>query len=146
MDSIDYAILAALQENGRATASSISQKINLSIPAVAERIRKLEAADVIQQYTIKINRRKIDKRLLVFILVNLAETGDIAGFRTAITAHRCVLECHHIAGSYDYLLKVVLEDTAALEEFLTGTLKKIPGVTSSNTIITLTTLKEELNF
>jgi len=60
--------------------------------------------------------------------------------------YNCVLECHHVAGNYDYLLKVIVEDTQALEEFLSKKLKKIKGVSGSNTIISLITLKEEINF
>ena len=116
MDNIDTAILDCLKENGRVTASEISKKVKLSIPAVAERIRKLEQNSIIQKYTIKLDRRLPD-----------------------------VLECHHLAGAYDYLLKVSVRDTDALESFLTNKLKKITGVSSSNTFITLATLKEELN-
>ena len=146
MDAIDFAILHELKENGRASASEISKKVNLSIPAVAERIRKLEQAEIIQQYTIKINRLKTDQRLLAFIFVNIDKNENIDNFRNTIVQHNCVLECHHVAGAYDYLLKVVLEDTQALENFLSKTLKKIKGVASSNTIITLITLKEVINF
>ena len=145
MDSIDYAILDVLKDNARATASEISKKVSLSIPAVAERIRKLEQAQVIEKYTVKINRTKIDKRLLAFIFVNIDQTEAIDTFRNEIIKHDCVLECHHIAGSYDYLLKAALEDTLALEQFLSHTLKKIKGVANSSTIITLITLKEEIN-
>jgi Lrp/AsnC family leucine-responsive transcriptional regulator len=145
MDSIDSAILGVLKENGRATSSEISRKVSLSVPAVAERIRKLEQAGVIEKYTVKINRNKTGKRLLAFIFVNIDQTERINTFREAIIKHDCVLECHHVAGSYDYILKVGLEDTLALEDFLTNTLKKIKGVASSNTIITLITLKEEIN-
>ncbi len=146
MDAIDYAILNELKVNGRASASEISKKVKLSIPAVAERIRKLEQAEVIRQYTIKINRDKIEKRLLAFIFINIDKTEDIDNFRNVIVQHNCVLECHHVAGTYDYLLKVIAEDTKALENFLSKTLKKIKGVSSSNTIISLITLKEEINF
>lgn len=145
MDTIDHDIINVLKENGRASASEISKTVNLSIPAVTERIRKLERAEIIQQYTIKINRRKIEQRLLAFIFVNIDKTENINSFRDAIVQHNCVLECHHIAGMYDYLLKVIMEDTQALEYFLSSTLKTIKGVSDSNTIITLTTLKEELN-
>ncbi len=144
MDAIDYAILEELKENGRASASEISRKVNLSIPAVAERIRKLERAKVIEKYTIKINRNKMGKRLLAFIFVNIDKTEDIDDFRNEIVVYDCVLECHHVAGSYDYLLKVIAEDTQALESFLSKTLKKVKGVSGSNTIITLMTLKEEI--
>lgn len=146
MDAIDYAILNELKKNGRASASEISKKVNLSIPAVAERIRKLEQAEVIQQYTIKINRDKIGKHLLAFILVNIDKTDNIENFRNVIVQYNCVLECHHVAGTYDYLLKIVVDDIQALENLLSKTLKKIKGVSSSNTIITLVTLKEEINF
>ncbi len=146
MDEIDYAILNELKKNGRASASKISGEVNLSIPAVAERIRKLEQTEIIQQYTIKINRNKTDKRLLAFIFVNIDKTENIDNFRNEIIQHNCILECHHVAGTYDYLLKVVAEDTQALEGLLSKTIKKIKGVSSSNTIISLTTLKEEINF
>lgn len=145
MDATDYAILNQLKRNGRASASEISKKVNLSIPAVAERIRKMEQAKVIQQYTIRVNRDNIGKRLLAFIFVNIDRTENIDNFKNAIVQHDCVLECHHVAGTYDYLLKVVTEDTQALEDFLSKTLKKIKGVSRSNTVIALTTLKEEIN-
>lgn len=146
MDKIDEAILEVLKENGRASASEISRRVQLSVPAVAERIRKLEQSEVIRQYTVKINRDKIEKRLLAFIFVNIDKTENIELFRKAIIQYKDVLECHHVAGNYDYLLKVALEDTRALELFLSKKLKKFPGVSGSNTVIALGTLKEEINF
>lgn len=144
MDAIDTSILAILKGNGRASASEISKKVRLSVPAVAERIRKLEQNGIIKQYTVKIDHQS-GERLLAFVFVNIDRTDHIDNFRKQIVRHPCVLECHHIAGAYDYLLKIALPDTQALESFLSGTLKKIEGVSNSNTIITLTTLKEELN-
>ena len=70
MDNIDTAILDCLKENGRVTASEISKKVKLSIPAVAERIRKLEQNSIIQKYTIKLDRRQTGQKLLAFIFVN----------------------------------------------------------------------------
>lgn len=145
MDTIDTAILNCLKENGRATASEISKRVNLSIPAVAERIRKLEQSRTIQKYTVKLDRKKIGQSLLAFICVNIDKTEHITAFRQQITAYDCVLECHHLAGTYDYLLKVSVRDTAELETFLSHSLKQISGVSSSSTFITLATLKEELH-
>lgn len=145
MDDIDIGIISELKKNGRASASEISRKVSLSIPAVAERIRKLEQSGIIEQYTIKVSRFKTGNKLLAFIFVNIDKNENIDNFRSTIVKHNCVLECHHVAGEYDYLLKVILEDTEALEYFLTSILKKIKGVDSSNTIISLTTLKEEMN-
>ncbi|AKN30450.1 transcriptional regulator [Clostridium carboxidivorans P7] len=145
MDIIDLKIIDALKENSRSTSSEISRKVNLSIPAVAERIRKLEDGNIIEKYTIKINREKINYKLLAFIFVNIDKTENIENFRKSIVQYNSVLECHHVAGEYDYVLKVLVEDTKSLEYFLSNTLKKIKGVLKSNTIIVLSSLKENIN-
>lgn len=145
MDVIDLKIIDALKENSRATTSEISKKVSLSIPAVAERMRKMEEADIIEKYTIKVNREKINQKLLAFIFVNIDKTDNIEEFRNAIVKYSSVLECHHVAGEYDYLLKVLVEDTKALEYFLSNALKKIKGVLKSNTIIVLSSIKENIN-
>lgn len=145
MDIIDAKILEVLKQNGRSTASDISKKVNLSIPAVSERIRKLEEANVIEQYTVKINREKMGYKLLAIIFVNIDHTANIRQFREAIIQFSEVMECHHMAGEYDYMLKVLVEDTAQLEFFLSEKLKSIRGVQTSNTLIVLSTLTEKLN-
>ncbi|AKA68810.1 Lrp/AsnC family transcriptional regulator [Clostridium scatologenes] len=145
MDNIDLKIINALKENSRSTSSEISKKVNLSIPAVAERIRKLEDGNIIEKYTIRINREKINYKLLAFIFVNIDKTENIENFRKSIVQYNSVLECHHVAGEYDYVLKVLVEDTKSLEYFLSSTLKKIKGVIKSNTIIVLSSLKENIN-
>jgi len=145
MDIIDAKILEVLKVNGRSTASDISKKVNLSIPAVSERIRKLEEANVIEQYTVKINREKMGYKLLAIIFVNIDNTVNIQQFRESVIQFSEVMECHHMAGEYDYMLKVLIEDTAQLEVFLSEKLKSIRGVRTSNTLIVLSTLKEKLN-
>lgn len=145
MDEIDSAILNELKQNGRASASEISKRVSLSVPAVGERIRKMEQAGTIQKYTVRLNRQQLGQHLLAFIFVNIDKNENIEPFREAIVQFSCVLECHHVAGEYDYLLKVAATDTQALEVFLSQSLKKISGVVRSNTIITLITLKEEIN-
>jgi Lrp/AsnC family leucine-responsive transcriptional regulator len=145
VDSIDLKIINVLKENSRTTTSEISKKVNLSMPAVAERIRKMEQQDIIEKYTIKVNRDKINYKLLAFIFVNINKTENIEEFRRYINQFNSVLECHHVAGEDDYLLKVLVEDTKALEYFLSNTLKKNKGVFKSNTIIVLSSLKENIN-
>lgn len=145
MDEIDSRILDALKENGRATASEISKKVSLSIPAVAERIRKLEQSGIIQQYTVRLNQKAQGYSLMAFILVNLDCSEHTDQFRAQIVRERNVLECHHIAGPNDYLLKVLVADTDELEHFISHVLKKMKGVVSSNTFIRMSTLKEEMN-
>ena len=145
MDEIDSRILDALKENGRATASEISKKVSLSIPAVAERIRKLEQSGIIQQYTVRLDQKAQGYSLMAFILVNLDCSEHTDQFRAQIVRERNVLECHHIAGPNDYLLKVLVADTDELEHFISHVLKKMKGVISSNTFIRMSTLKEEMN-
>lgn len=145
MDKIDMAILHLLNSNGRATASEISREVHLSIPAVAERIRKMDEANVIENYTVRISREKAGWNIMAFIHVSVDDTENIASFREGISRYPCVLECHHVAGTYDYLLKVLTENMAALDYFLSNSLKTIQGVSSSNTTIVLSTLKETLN-
>ena len=145
MDTIDFKIINVLKENSRSTTSEISKRVNLSIPAVAERIRKMDEADIIEKYTIKVNRDKINYKLLAFIFVNIDKTENVEEFRKSIVEYSFVLECHHVVGEYDYLLKVLVEDTKSLEYFVSNMLKKIKGVIKSNTIIALSSLKENIN-
>ena len=145
MDEINKAILAQLIKNSRSTASEISKQVNLSVPAVAERIRKMETSGMINGYTVKLDRQQLGLQLIAFIMVTLDNTSSIANFRDKMVACPDVLECHHLAGQSDYLLKIRVENTNQLERFLMDVLKKTAGVASSNTLICLSTLKEELN-
>lgn len=145
MDNIDSNILEILKENGRTTASEISREVKLSIPAVSERIRKLEDSGIIKEYTIRINRDDLGYKLLAIIFVNIGQTANIQSFRNTIIKYPEVIECHHMAGEYDYMLKVLLKDTTELEDFISMKLKAIKGVEKSNTLVVLSTLKENMN-
>ncbi len=145
MDAMDDAIVTVLKDNGRASASAIGKKVNLSVPAVLDRIRKLTQAGIIEGYTVKISRARTGRKLLAFVLVRLSGNESVQSFRGAAAGFDCVLECHHLAGSYDYLLKTAVSDTSALEHFLTDELKAVKGVAETNTLIVLPTQKEEVN-
>ncbi|KPI46927.1 Lrp/AsnC family transcriptional regulator [Clostridioides difficile] len=145
MDKIDFKIINSLKKNSRASTSEISRQVNLSIPAVSERIKKIEQSNIIQKYTIQINREKTKYKLLAFIFINTDLSESMEDFKQAILKHETVLECHHISGEYDYLIKVLAEDTSDLEEFISVTLKRIKGIQKANTTIVLSTIKEEIN-
>ena len=145
MDQIDRSILDILQKNSRASASEISKAVALSIPAVSERIRKLEESGTIAGYGIRVDRAAAGYHLMAMMFVSIDKTGQIENFRNTVVSLPQVLECHHIAGEYDYLLKLLLRDTAELEHFLSRQLKNIEGVSRTNTQIILSTLKEEIN-
>lgn len=143
MDSTDMEILTELEKNGRITVSEISRRIKLSVPATAERIRKLEESGVVDSYTVCLDRNKMGYRLLAVVFVNIENTEDIAGFRETVQVFPEVIECHHVAGEYDYLLKVLVGDTVELEDFLSNRLKAVRGVGRSNSLVVLSTLKEK---
>lgn len=144
MDMIDLKIIKILKNNSRTTSSEISKKVMLSVPAVSERIRKLEEEKIINQFTIKLNRKKFDLNLMAYVFVSVEKAENVNNFREMIMQNDWVLECHHLAGEYDYLLKVVVENTDKLEIFISHMLKKTTGVTKTNMQIVLSTLKEEL--
>lgn len=145
MDMIDLKIIQMLTKNSRITSSDISKKIHLSVPAVTERIRKLEEEKVIKKYTLLLNRKKFKLNLMAFVLVRLDKSEDVPHFQETILGCDWVLECHHITGEYNYLLKVLVEDMDKFEVFLTHFLKKITGVGLTNTMVVLSTTKEEYN-
>lgn len=145
MDSIDLELLRLLDKNSRSTASELSKKVNLSLPAVSERMKKLEASGMIEHFGIRINREAQGFGLLGFVYINIDHEKYIDSARNTIIAFEEVLECHHMAGEYDYLVKVLLKDTKELESFISNRLKKVVGISKSNTMICLSTLKDKVN-
>ncbi|WP_322907015.1 Lrp/AsnC family transcriptional regulator [Paenibacillus campi] len=144
MDELDRRIVELLRRNGRMSSSDIGKEIHLSVPAVTERIRKLEQQGVIEQFTVRLNPKALGRYCTVFILVNVQGYEETEQFRRAIIQSEYVLECNHIAGEYDYLLKVALPDIEALEHFISRTLKATYGVIRTNTIFSLSQLKADL--
>ncbi|WP_343671508.1 Lrp/AsnC family transcriptional regulator [Chitinophaga sp.] len=144
MDAYDSKILRLLIQNSRITGADIARKINLSLPAVTERLRKLDRSGIIDRYTIRVNREHVSLRLMAFINVWIDHTKN-AHVKDQLIAMEEVMECHHVAGDYDLLLKVLVHDTAALEQLLVNKIKAIKGVTRTTTTIILSTYKEEIN-
>jgi len=144
MDRQDNKILLALIQNARITAADIARKVNLSLPAVTSRLRKLDSSGIIERYTIRLNRKKLDFHLMAFIQVWIDHT-KAGTVKEQIIAMPEVLECHHAAGDYDLLLKILVKDTLALETLLVNKIKSIRAITRTSTTIILDTYKEEMN-
>jgi Lrp/AsnC family leucine-responsive transcriptional regulator len=144
MDIFDTKILKLLMQNARMTGADIARKVNLSLPAVTERLRKLGKSGMIDSYTIRVNREKLSLHVLAFIHVWIDHTRNV-NVKDQIIPISEVLECHHVAGDYDLLLKVLVKDTAALEELLVSKIKAIKAVTRTSTTIILSSYKEEIN-
>ena len=135
-------ILSALRENARATASEIGAAIGMSVSAVIERIKKLEANGVIAQYTAIIDQKNVNKDITAFISVTLEHPKYNDGFIDFVGRTYDVLEAHYLAGDADYLIKVVTDTTTTLEHLLRE-IKCIPGVARTCTSMVLSTVKNE---
>lgn len=142
MDSLDLKILRCLKHNARMNATTIGKKVNLSTSSVLERIHKMEAQNIIDRYTVMVDYKHIGKDITAFMSVNLEHPRDNDGFRERIQQLSDVSECHYLAGDYDYLLKIITENSRTLEETL-NSIKGIPGVFRTRTFVVLSTIKNE---
>ena len=140
MDIIDIKIIKILQQNSRITASEISSRINLSIPAVSDRLKKLDVSGIIEKYTVILNSKKLNKHLMVIMFVSLQSPKYTDTFIKIIQDDNEIVECHSLAGDYDYALKIITESTESLEKIL-NRIKSISGVQKTKTTVSLSTIK-----
>lgn len=140
MDNLDIKILKLLQQNSRITASEISSKINLSVPAVGDRLKKLDASGIIEKYTVILNAKKMNKNLMIIMFVSLECPKYTDPFINIIQLDDEIVECHYLAGDFDYALKIITESTESLERIL-NKIKNIPGVQKTKTNVSLSTIK-----
>ena len=144
LDSIDAKILEVLQENARVSISELSKKINLSLSAVSERLKKLESSGVIEQYTTILNPKAMDKNLHAMMMVSVDGLGDRKELIRLVNESEEILECYFIAGPCDYILKVATKDTDSLADLVMA-VKAIKGVKTTETNIFLDRVKQEFS-
>lgn len=142
MDNIDIKILSQLKQNSRISASEIGEKINMSVSAVIERIKKLENSGVIKQYTLILDSKLINKDVSAFISISLDHPKYNESFIDSVLKHDKIVECHYITGDADFLLKAVIDSTGSLEKVLND-IKSIQGVSNTRTLVVLSTVKNE---
>lgn len=130
MDSIDRRILVALQRKGRMSNSDLSEAVNLSPSACHRRVQRLEAEGYIRDYVALLDARKLGVPTTVFVEITLrGQTDDVLdAFEKSVARIPDVLECHLMAGSADYLLKVVAENTEDFARIHRQYLARLPGV------------------
>jgi Lrp/AsnC family transcriptional regulator, leucine-responsive regulatory protein len=144
LDEIDLKILRSLQQDGRMSNVDLARYIELSPPATYARVRRLEEQGFIRRYVALLDPELAGFDLLCFVRVNLQlhQSEQVEGFRKAIAQMPEVLECHHVTGDYDYLLKVALRNRKDLERFAVERLTPIPGVARIYTSLVLRVVKE----
>lgn len=142
MDDIDHRLLDLLQRNARTTQSDLAREVGLSQPAVAERIKKLEERSVILGYTALVDAAQLGLDITAFVGVGIDHPKHFDGFLRRVKGLDEVLECHRVAGSDSYLLKIKTRNTRTLDRLLVEVLRTIPGVTRTCTTIVLASIKE----
>jgi Lrp/AsnC family leucine-responsive transcriptional regulator len=120
LDIIDKKLLSFLQEDSKQTNKELSSKLNLSVTAVYERIKKLERIGVIKKNVCLLDKNKVNLGFVAFCNIKLVQHSKdyVVKFETEVTKLNEVLECYHISGDYDYLLKVLVKDMEAFREFM----------------------------
>mgnify|MGYP003604986195 FL=1 len=135
IDRIDQRILSALQADGRLSNLKLAEAVALSPTAVLARVQRLTREGYILGYEARLNPLKLGRGMMVFVEVLLDRTTPnvFEQFRAAVQAQEAILECHMVAGGFDYLLKTRMADMAAYREFAGTVLWQLPGVRETRT-------------
>ena len=145
LDHIDKKILDLLQENGRMTNAQLAKDVGLSPPPMLERVRKLEKNGIIRKYVALVDPKKVDRGTMALVSVSLRlhQKNAIQEFVKEIQNIPEILECHHITGEEDYVLKVAIKDIEEYERFLHERLTRISGIRKIQTSFILKTIKHQ---
>jgi len=145
LDYKDKHLLEELQKNSRITNAELAKRIGLSPSSTLERVKKLEISGFIDKYIAILNPRKAGYSCFTFVEVKLARHGEtpVENFISSIALIPEVLECHHITGEADFLLKVVTKDIPAYEELILHQLSALTNVQTMKTSVVLSTFKNE---
>lgn len=143
LDNTDKKLLRLLQEDSKRTTKELSLKLDLSVTAVYERIKKLEREGIIDKYVVLLNRNKIQKGFVVFCHIKLIQHTKefLTQFESQVIKLNEVLECHHVSGDYDYILKVVVKDMEAYREFLVTKLTTLDHIGSTHSTFMISEVK-----
>lgn len=144
LDRYDRAIIRALQANGRATNAQLSEAVSLSESACLRRVRALEEGGLIEGYTVLVNQQKAGCPVNVFVNITLdrQEQAQLRAFEEAVRQVPEVMECYLMSGEYDYLLRVVLADTADFERLHSQHLTRLPNVSRVHSSFALRTVQK----
>ena len=145
LDRIDLRILAALQADGRISNLKLAETVALSPTAVLARVQRLTREGFIVGYHADLNAAKLGRGLVVFVEVLLDRTTPhvFDEFKAAVLAYPAIMECHMVAGGFDYLLKTRMADMAAYREFAGRVLWQLPGVRETRTYAVMEEVKDD---
>ncbi len=144
IDEIDKRILRHLQQDSKKTNKEIANDLGLSVTAVYERIRKLEREGIISKYVALLDPEKVEKGFMVLCQIKLIQHKKdfLTKFEKEITSLPEVIECLHVSGDYDYILKVLVKDMDAYREFMVTKLTSLDHIGSTKSIFTINKVKQ----
>lgn len=143
LDKIDIKLLSLLQADCKQTTAAYAHQLNLSTTAVYERIKRLEKTEVVSGYVALIDRKKVDKGLTVLCHVKLSQhiKDFVLKFEREVLKLDEVVECYHISGDYDYILKIHVNDVEAYREFMVTKLTAINNIGSTQSSFVINEVK-----
>ena len=144
IDDIDKKILEILQSRAKITNARLSEEIGLSPAPTLERVKKLEQMGIIASYHAKLNTEKIGLGVTTFVLATLSghNRANIEGFIEEINKIPEVVECHHITGAGDFILKVIAKDIASYQKLMLEKVSDIKQVDNMQSMVVLSTFKD----
>ncbi len=148
MDATDKKLLELLQSDTKKTTAALAVKLNLSVTAVYERIKKLEREGIIDKYVALLNRNKINKGFVVFCHLKLLQHTKefINQFEKEVIKLNEVLECFHVSGDYDYILKICVKDMEEYREFMVTKLTTLQHIGSTHSTFMIGEVKNTTAF
>jgi Lrp/AsnC family leucine-responsive transcriptional regulator len=148
LDQTDQSILQLLQADARLTNKEIADKLGKSISPIYERIKWLEQEGYIKGYIALTDRSKLGLQLVAFTNVQLKEHAQtlLHAFERDVVKLPEVLECYHMTGVYDYLLKVVVADMNHYQDFIVNKLAKLPNIGTVQSSFIMTEVKYQLAY
>lgn len=146
LDPTDLGILNLLQENGRLTNKELAYNLNRTISPIFDRRKRLEEMGYIKKYVAVLDREKITNSLVAFPHISLISHGEdaLASFQSQVVEFPEVLECYHITGKYDFMLKILIPDMPAYNAFLRQKISPIKNVGNVHSSLVIAQSKSEL--
>ena len=144
IDKIDDQIIRILAKNGRITLSNLAKEVNLSISPCQARLKKLEEKKYILGYHARINYEQLQKAHVAFVQVVLSDTraSALENFNREVSKLESIEQCHMIAGSFDYLLKVRTKNISEYRLLLAEKISSLPNVASTSTFVSMESVKD----
>lgn len=144
LDSVDIVILDELQEDSKQAVKKIADKVGLSVTPVHERIRKLESSNIIDKYVAVVNEKLLGKSLVAYCQVKLIKQQEelYQQFNDYIKDFDEIMEAYYMAGNYDILLKIVLEDMDDYQKFVLNKLSKLDIIMSIQSAFAMSSIKK----